>query len=104
MRRVVITGIGIVSCLGNDLDRVTQALIDGRSGLRHQPEYAELGLRSQVAGVPDVSAEAPIDRKTRRFMGDAAVLASRKRAMVCCSATGGNGNSIHETSVGFVAG
>ena len=75
MRRVVITGFGIVSCLGNDPDSVTQALLAGRSGVRHQPEYAELGLRSQVAAVPDVSGEAPIERKTRRFMGDAAVYA-----------------------------
>ena len=75
MRRVVITGFGIVSCLGNDPDSVTQALLAGRSGVRHQPEYAELCLRSQVAAVPDVSGEAPIERKTRRFMGDAAVYA-----------------------------
>ncbi len=75
MRRVAITGIGIVSCLGNDLDTVALALREGRSGVRHMPEYAKLGLRSCVAGVPDVSHEPPVDRKIRRFMGDAALYA-----------------------------
>jgi 3-oxoacyl-[acyl-carrier-protein] synthase-1 len=71
-RRVVVTGMGIVSCLGNDPDSVSRALRDGRSGIRAMPEYASLGLRSQVAGVPQIDLDAEIDRKTRRFMGDAA--------------------------------
>lgn len=71
-RRVVVTGMGIVSCLGNDPDSVAHALRDGRSGIRPMPEYAELGLRSQVAGVPQIDLDAEVDRKTRRFMGDAA--------------------------------
>lgn len=75
MRRVVVTGLGIVSCIGNDLDTVELALREGRSGVRYIPEYAELGLRSCVAGVPDISGEAPVDRKIRRFMGDAALYA-----------------------------
>lgn len=75
MRRVAVTGMGIVSCLGNDLDTVERALRDGRSGLRYVPEYAELGLRSCVAGIPDISGEPSIDRKIRRFMGDAALYA-----------------------------
>lgn len=75
MRRVAVTGMGIISCLGNDLDTVERALREGRSGLRYVPEYAELGLRSCVAGIPDISAEPPIDRKIRRFMGDAALYA-----------------------------
>lgn len=74
-RRVVITGMGIVSCLGNDTNDIARALRGGRSGVRHLPEYAELGLRSQVAGVPDLSREPPVDRKLRRFMGDAALMA-----------------------------
>ncbi|HET6603154.1 MAG TPA: beta-ketoacyl-ACP synthase I [Xanthomonadaceae bacterium] len=72
MRRVAVTGMGIVSCLGNTLDTVANALRDGRSGIGHIPEYAELGLRSQVAGVPQIDLEAQIDRRIRRFMGDAA--------------------------------
>ena len=74
-RRVVVTGLGIVSCLGNDLDTVEEALREGRSGLRHVPEYAERGLRSHVAGIPDISHLPPINRKIGRFMGDAALYA-----------------------------
>jgi len=71
-RRVVITGMGIVSCLGNDQASVSASLREGRPGIRHVPEYAELGMRSQVAGVPDIDLEAQIDRKLKRFMGNAA--------------------------------
>ncbi len=72
MKRVVVTGMGLVSCLGNDLESVSRSLLEGRSGIRHLPEYEELGLRSQVAGTPEIDLEAEIDRKLRRFMGDAA--------------------------------
>lgn len=75
MRRVVVTGMGIVSCLGNDPDTVEDALRHSRSGIRHVPEYAELGLRSHVAGIPDLAGEPPVDRKLRRFMGDASLYA-----------------------------
>ncbi|WP_266183386.1 beta-ketoacyl synthase N-terminal-like domain-containing protein [Dyella humicola] len=75
MRRVVVTGLGIVSCLGNTSDVVTGALRDLRSGIRAVPEYALRGLRSQVAGVPQTDLDASIDRKLRRFMGDAAAYA-----------------------------
>lgn len=75
MHRVVITGMGIVSCLGNDQSSVSAALRDGRSGIRHVPEYAELGMRSQIAGVPEIDLDAQIDRKQKRFMGDAAAYA-----------------------------
>jgi 3-oxoacyl-[acyl-carrier-protein] synthase-1 len=74
-KRVVITGMGVVSCLGNDPDTVSGALREGRSGIRFVPEYAELGLRSQVAGVPQIDLDAVIDRKLKRFMGDAAAYA-----------------------------
>ncbi len=74
-RRVVVTGMGIVSCLGNDLDSVSAALRAGRAGISFQPDYAELGLRSQVAGVPEIDLDAAIDRKLKRFMGDAAAYA-----------------------------
>jgi 3-oxoacyl-[acyl-carrier-protein] synthase-1 len=75
MRRVAVTGLGIVSPLGNDAATVASALREGRSGLRAMPEYAELGLRSQVAGAPEIDLEAAIDRKLKRFMGDAAAYA-----------------------------
>ena len=71
-KRVVVTGMGIVSCLGNEAATVAMALRTLRPGIRFVPEYAELGLRSQVAGVPDIDLEAQIDRKLKRFMGDAA--------------------------------
>ena len=74
-KRVVITGAGIVSCIGNDQQTVTEALREGKSGIRAMPEFAELGLRSQVAGVPQIDLDALIDRKLRRFMGDAAAYA-----------------------------
>ncbi len=76
MRRVVVTGMGIVSCLGNDLDTVSAALAEGRSGIRAMPQYAELGLRSQVAGVPEIALEEHLDRRDLRFMGDAAAYAA----------------------------
>ena len=72
MRRVAITGLGITSCLGNDADTVSAALREGRSGIRHIPQYAELGFRSQVGGAPEIDLDAQIDRKQKRFMGDAA--------------------------------
>ena len=75
MKRVVITGMGIVSCLGNDPATVTSALRDGRSGIRLKEAYREQGLRSHVAGYPDIDLDALIDRKARRFMGDAAAYA-----------------------------
>jgi 3-oxoacyl-[acyl-carrier-protein] synthase-1 len=84
LRRVVVTGLGIVSCIGNDLDEIEHALREGSSGLRFVPDYAELGLRSCVAGIPDISDEPFIDRKIRRFMGDAALYAhhAMRRALI----------------------
>lgn len=75
MRRVVVTGMGIVSCLGNDPETVLDSLQQGRSGIKFQPEYAEKGFRSQVAGSIDLDIDEMIDRKLRRFMGKAAAYA-----------------------------
>ncbi|MBK7145694.1 MAG: beta-ketoacyl-ACP synthase I [Xanthomonadales bacterium] len=75
MRRVAITGMGIVSCLGNTLDAVSSSLREGRSGIRALPESAERGLRSQIGGACDIDLDAAIDRKQKRFMGDAAAYA-----------------------------
>ncbi|MFQ6333323.1 beta-ketoacyl-ACP synthase I [Methylophilus sp. 3sh_L] len=69
MRRVVITGFGIVSSLGNNKHEVLESLKTGRSGISFQPEYAERGLRSHVAGsIKNLEIEALIDRKLLRFM------------------------------------
>jgi 3-oxoacyl-[acyl-carrier-protein] synthase-1 len=75
MRRVVITGLGIVSCLGNDKDTVSANLRASRPGIRFNPEYAEMGLRSQVSGSIDLNLEELIDRKIYRFVGHAAAYA-----------------------------
>ncbi|HET8900145.1 MAG TPA: beta-ketoacyl-ACP synthase I [Rhodanobacteraceae bacterium] len=75
MRRVVVTGMGLVSCLGNLPEAVSHALRELKSGIRAVPEYASRGMRSHVAGLPEIDLEASIDRKLRRFMGDAAAYA-----------------------------
>ncbi|WP_066967129.1 beta-ketoacyl-ACP synthase I [Microbulbifer sp. Q7] len=75
MRRVVITGMGITSCIGNNTQEVLASLKAGRSGIRSMDEYAELGLRSQIAGVVDIDFKEHIDRKHLRFMGDSAAYA-----------------------------
>ena len=72
MRRVAITGMGITSCLGNDLDTVSRALREGRSGIRTLPDSVDRGLRSQVGGAVELDLDAVIDRKLKRFMSDAA--------------------------------
>ncbi|MEH6635543.1 MAG: beta-ketoacyl-ACP synthase I [Halioglobus sp.] len=74
-KRVVITGLGIVSCLGNDAESVTQSLYEGRSGISVRQEQIDVGMRSHVAGAVDIDIAAHIDRKQLRFMGDAAAYA-----------------------------
>lgn len=71
LRRVVVTGMGIVSCLGNSPAQVLQALRQGRSGIAFNLAYAQAGLRSHVSGRLEVDFQR-IDRRHRRFMGDAA--------------------------------
>lgn len=71
MKRVVITGMGIVSCLGNNTEEVTASLKSGKSGIRFKEIYKEKGLRSHVAGWPDLDIKDHIDRKVVRFMADA---------------------------------
>ena len=75
MRRVVVTGMGIVSPIGNDVAQVTESLRAGRSGIVHCDEYAERGFRSHVHGAPQIDMDEMIDRKLRRFMGDGAAYA-----------------------------
>ena len=72
LQRVVVTGMGIVSCLGNTLDDVSAALHAGRSRIERIDAWRERGFGSQVAGVASVAQEPPFDRKLERFMGDTA--------------------------------
>ena len=72
MRRVVISGLGVVSCLGNSSDEVVASLRAGKSGISHNSKFEEMGLRSQVSGSVDLDISEHIDRRVRRFMGDAA--------------------------------
>ncbi len=75
MRRVVITGIGIVCPIGNSAAEVEASLRAGRSGISFQQDYADHGFRSQVAGVPDIDLAEHIDKRQLRFMGDTAAYA-----------------------------
>ena len=75
MRRVVITGMGIVSCLGYRLEEVAKALFEGRPGITFVEEYARRGIRSCVAGIPRFDKEIKVDRRLRRYMSDAALYA-----------------------------
>ena len=72
MRRVVVTGLGIVSCIGNNKQEVQDALYQGRSGISFDQTYVDMGFRTNVHGAIDLDTHAIIDKKLRRFMGDAA--------------------------------
>ena len=72
MRRVVVTGLGIVSCIGNDAETVTNNLKNLNSGISSAPEYEEFSFRSLVHGKPEINLEENIDRRLLRFMGDGA--------------------------------
>jgi len=75
MRRVVVTGIGAVSCIGNTQSEILDSLKNGRSGIVANESYQEMGMRSQISGSVDIDLTEHIDRKVRRFMGDAAAYA-----------------------------
>jgi len=72
VRRAVITGIGIVSSIGDNKEEVLESLKQGKSGISHADEYEEKGFRSHVYGKPKLDIEGALDRKLRRFMGDGA--------------------------------
>ena len=72
MRRVVITGMGIVSSIGNNTQEVLSSLHEAKSGITHAAKYKELGFRSQVHGAPTVNAAEMIDRRAMRFLGEGA--------------------------------
>ena len=72
MRRVVITGLGIISSIGNSAQEVLESLREGKSGISAAPDYVEHGFRSQVHGMPKIDLAAEIDKRQLRFMGDGA--------------------------------
>jgi 3-oxoacyl-[acyl-carrier-protein] synthase-1 len=72
MRRVAVTGLGIVSSIGNNAQEVSASLAEGRSGIRTETEQVEKGFRSQIAGRPTLDVTEAVDKRVRRFMGDGA--------------------------------
>jgi len=72
MRRVVVTGMGIISSIGNDINEVTESLKTGRSGIVAAPDYTEKGFRSQIHGLPKIDVTECIDKRQMRFMGQGA--------------------------------
>src|SRR3954462_11819380 len=72
MRRVVVTGMGIVSSIGNNTQEVLASLHDARSGISRAEKYAKLGFRSQVQGAPTINPADVIDRRAMRFLGEGA--------------------------------
>ena len=103
MRRVVITGIGIVSSIGNNVDEVTNSLRYGTSGIVAAPEYTELGFRSQVHGTVKLDVAEHIDRKQLRFMGEGAAYAVLAMEQAIADAGLDNSQVSHVKS-GLVAG
>ncbi len=95
--------MGIVSCLGNDLDTVSSALAAGRSGIRAMPDYPAAGLRSHVAGVPQIVVSEHIDRRDLRFMGDAAAFAAISMARAIAQ-SGLTETEISNPRTGLIAG
>src|SRR5260370_32989758 len=103
MKRVVVTGLGVVSSIGNNAAEVTRSLRDGKSGIEFVPQYRDLGFRSQVAGTLKMNVDELVDRRLRRFMGDGAAFAYL--AMKEAIADAGLGDSeIPNERTGVVAG
>ncbi|MDA0689458.1 MAG: beta-ketoacyl-ACP synthase I [Proteobacteria bacterium] len=103
MKRVVVTGMGIVSCLGNNASEVLDSLKQGRSGIRFNQSYADIGMRSHISGSVHLNTEELIDRKIHRFMGQASAYAylSMKEAI---EDAGLGLDEISNERIGLVAG
>ena len=96
MRRVVVTGMGIVSPIGNDVEEVAGSLREARSGISFAPEYQELGFRSQVHGKPSLDPSTVLDRRALRFHGGGTATGNFQVAGV--QAGGGTGRLLRRTS------
>ena len=103
MRRVVITGLGVVSCLGNSKAEVLDSLREGRSGIKFNETFKEMGLRSHISGGADIDTKELIDRKVRRFMGDAAAFAYISMQQAIDDA-GLEASDVSNTMTGLIAG
>jgi 3-oxoacyl-[acyl-carrier-protein] synthase-1 len=98
-----VTGLGIVSCLGNDAKTVTESLYEGRSGIQLRQEQIDIGMRSHVAGAPQIDVTEFIDRKQLRFMGDAAAYAYIAMSQAIADA-GLEAHEISNERTGIIAG
>lgn len=103
MRRVVITGMGIVSCLGNNKEEVLASLQAQKSGIQFVSDYKDQGLRSHIAGRPDIDLNEHIDRKSKRFMGDSSAYAYLSLQQAIADA-GLSDDHISHIRTGIVAG
>ncbi|MFT4907018.1 MAG: 3-oxoacyl-[acyl-carrier-protein] synthase-1 [Oleispira sp.] len=103
MRRVVITGMGIVSCLGNNKEEVLASLQAQKSGIQFVSDYKDQGLRSHIAGRPDIDLYEHIDRKLKRFMGDSSAYAYLSLQQAIADA-GLSDDHISHIRTGIVAG
>jgi len=103
VRRVVISGLGVVSCLGNSAAAVLDSLRAGRSGISFNESFREMGLRSQISGSVDIDITEHIDRKVRRFMGDAAAY-SYIAMQQAIDDSGLEESDISNTRTGLIAG
>lgn len=103
MRRVVITGMGIVSCLGNNKEEVLASLQAQKSGIQFVSDYKDQGLRSHIAGRPDIDLNEHIDRKLKRFMGDSSAYAYLSLQQAIADA-GLSDDHISHIRTGIVAG
>ena len=103
MKRAVITGMGIVSCMGNNKSEVTDSLKQGRSGIKRNESYAEIGMRSHVSGSIEIDTKSLIDRIFLRFMGDASAFSfiAMNQAI---EDSGLNQSQVSNTRTGLVAG
>ena len=103
MRRAVITGIGVVSSIGNNKEEVLESLKQGRSGIAFNQEFADYNLRSNVSGKIDIDVKEFVDRKAMRFMGDAAAYAYISMAQAIADA-GLNEEQVSNERTGLLVG
>ena len=103
MNNVVVTGMGIISCIGSGLDEVLSSLKNGKSGIKPNPIYKEMGFRSHVSGSIDINLSELIDRKVLRFMGEASGFAYLATQEALINA-GLDLSSIDTSRIGIVAG